>query len=107
MTTPDTLITPYNDAVAGSRTTYHMGNAILMAARDVRRKILELAGEVLKTEPSRLTLFEGRIIEQGVGERITLKALLTQKFGPTGMEILGEAHFKPGRFTAACSLSRA
>ena len=61
----------------------------------MRRKILELAGEVLKIEPSRLSLSEGKIIEQGVGERLTLKALLAQKFGPTGMEILGEAHFNP------------
>jgi carbon-monoxide dehydrogenase large subunit len=95
VTHPDTLITPYNDAVAGSRSTYHMGNCVLMAAQDVRRKILELAGDVLKIEPSRLTLSEGKIIEQGAGERLTLKALLAQKYGPTGMEILGEAHFNP------------
>jgi len=95
VTNPDTLITPYNDAVAGSRSTYHMGNCVLMAAQDVRRKILELAGEVLQIEPSRLTLSEGKIIEQGGGERLTLKALLSRRFGPTGMEILGEAHFNP------------
>jgi len=94
VTHPDTLITPYNDAVAGSRSTFHMGNCVLMAAQDVRRKILELAGEVLKIEPSRLTLSEGKILDQG-GERLTLKALLSQRFGPTGMEILAEAHFNP------------
>jgi len=95
VTPSDTSVTPHNDAVAGSRTTYHMGNAVLKAGQEVRRKVLDLAGEVLKTEPSRLSLSQGRILEKDGGERLTLKALMAEKFGPMGMEILGEAHFSP------------
>ena len=95
VTHPDTSITPYNDAVGSSRTTFHMGNVVIMAGQQVRKKILNMAGEILKTDPGRLNLFEGKIFEEGVGERMTLKALLTQKFGPGGMDILAEAHFNP------------
>ena len=95
VTNSDTSVTPQNDAVAGSRTTYHMGNAVLMAGQDVRRKILKLAGETLKIDPSRLSLSEGMIMEEGVGERLTLKDLLAKKSGPVGIEILGEAYFNP------------
>jgi CO/xanthine dehydrogenase Mo-binding subunit len=95
VTHPDTLITPYNDAVGSSRTTFHMGNVVLMAGQQVRKKILDMAGELLKTDPARVSLVEGKIFEEGVGERMTLKALLTQKFGPGSMDILGEAHFNP------------
>jgi CO/xanthine dehydrogenase Mo-binding subunit len=99
VTDTDTSITPYNNAVAGSRTTFHMGNAVLMAGQQVCRKILELAGNILKTEPSRLSLLEGKIFEEGVGERITLKALMAKKFGKTGMDILGEAYYSPSGST--------
>ena len=92
VTTPDTSITPYNDAVGSSRTTFHMGNAIFAAGQQVNRKILVLAGKALNTDPQRLSLFEGKILEEGVGERITLKALLTQAFGPA-MDLLGEAFY--------------
>jgi CO/xanthine dehydrogenase Mo-binding subunit len=61
----------------------------------VRRKILDLAGDILKTDPARLSLSEGKIFEEGVGERMGLKELLPRKFGPGGMDILGEAHFNP------------
>jgi CO/xanthine dehydrogenase Mo-binding subunit len=94
VTHPDTSITPFNDAVGSSRTTFHMGNAVLMAGRQVRRKILDLAGQLLKTDPAQLSLVEGKIVEEGVGERITLKALLAQTFGST-MDILGEGHYNP------------
>jgi carbon-monoxide dehydrogenase large subunit len=95
VTNSDTLVTPQNDAVAGSRTTFHMGNAVLMAGEDVRRKILNLAGETLKVDPSRLSLSEGVIMEEGAGERLTLKDLLAKKSAPAGIEILGEAYFNP------------
>jgi CO/xanthine dehydrogenase Mo-binding subunit len=95
VTNSDTLVTPQNDAVAGSRTTYHMGNAVLSAGQDVHRKILRLAGETLKIDPSRLSLSEGIIMQEGAGQRLTLKELLAKKSGPGGVEILGEAYFSP------------
>jgi len=94
MARPDTYIMPYDNAVASSRTTYHMGNTISLACKDVRRKILEAAGDILETDPSRLILEEGRIVEEGVGERITLKSLLAKTLGPGGV-IMGEGHYNP------------
>jgi CO/xanthine dehydrogenase Mo-binding subunit len=94
VTTPDTSITPFNDAVGSSRTTFHMGNAVFIAGQQVRRKILDLAGKTLRTDPHRLSLFEGKIHEEGVGERITLNALLKQAFGQA-MDLLGEASYNP------------
>ncbi len=94
VTAPDTSITPYNDAVGSSRTTFHMGNVVLRAAQQVRKKIMDLAGDFLKTDPGRLNLVNGVILEEGVGERIPLKDLLSRKFGPGGiMNILAESQF--------------
>ena len=43
---PDTDVTPYDMATLGSRSTYHMGNAVRRAAEDARDKLLALAREV-------------------------------------------------------------
>jgi CO/xanthine dehydrogenase Mo-binding subunit len=43
---PDTDVTPYDMATLGSRSTYHMGNAVKRAAEDARDKLLALAAEV-------------------------------------------------------------
>ncbi|MEW6334923.1 MAG: molybdopterin cofactor-binding domain-containing protein, partial [Thermodesulfobacteriota bacterium] len=50
----DTHSAPYDMAVASSRTTYHMGNAVRQASEEVRRKILESAGRVLERDPESL-----------------------------------------------------
>jgi len=92
---PDTATTPFDTGVTSSRTTYHMGNAVRLAGQEVRKKILELAGEILKTQPSRLSLARAKILEEGVGERLTLKELLLKKFGGRGGTLLAEGRFSP------------
>lgn len=42
---PDTDITPYDMATLGSRSTFHMGNAVRLAAEDARGKLRALAKE--------------------------------------------------------------
>jgi CO/xanthine dehydrogenase Mo-binding subunit len=43
---PDTDVTPYDMATLGSRSTYHMGNAVRRAAEDAREKLAAMAQEV-------------------------------------------------------------
>lgn len=43
---PDTDVTPYDMATLGSRSAYHMGNAVRRAAEDARKKLRALAREV-------------------------------------------------------------
>lgn len=43
---PDTDVTPYDMATLGSRSTYHMGNAVRRAAEDARDKLFALAREL-------------------------------------------------------------
>lgn len=92
---PDTAITPYDHGVSSSRTTFHMGNCVQQAGRDVRNRLLDFAAGVLATDPDRLTLSEGNIIEAGVGQRMTLKELLAKKFNGKSGAIFGEGHFTP------------
>ncbi len=43
---PDTDVTPYDMATLGSRSTYHMGNAVKQAAEDARDKLAAMAEEL-------------------------------------------------------------
>ncbi len=43
---PDTDVTPYDMATLGSRSTFHMGHAVRLAAEDARDKLMKLAQEV-------------------------------------------------------------
>jgi CO/xanthine dehydrogenase Mo-binding subunit len=43
---PDTDVTPYDMATLGSRSTFHMGHAVRLAAEDARKKLRELADEL-------------------------------------------------------------
>jgi CO/xanthine dehydrogenase Mo-binding subunit len=52
---PDTDVTPYDMATLGSRSMFHMGNAVKLAAEDARDKLLALARELglpAETTPS-------------------------------------------------------
>lgn len=53
---PDTDVTPYDMATLGSRSTFHMGNAVRRAAEEAREKLIALAQEVgvsVETTPVR------------------------------------------------------
>lgn len=77
---PDTDVTPYDMATLGSRSTFHMGHAVRLAAEDARSKLAELANEL------------------GVPPVPALRAgeLLRRKYGMQAGNIVGIGSFIPG-----------
>jgi CO/xanthine dehydrogenase Mo-binding subunit len=55
---PDTDVTPYDMATLGSRSLYHMGNAVKLAAEDARDKLAALARELGLPEGSNVPVAE-------------------------------------------------
>jgi CO/xanthine dehydrogenase Mo-binding subunit len=55
---PDTDVTPYDMATLGSRSMFHMGNAVRLAAEDARDKIAALARELGVPEGSNIPVAE-------------------------------------------------
>jgi xanthine dehydrogenase molybdenum-binding subunit len=71
MTPPDTDINPFEFGLVGSRGTYTVGSAVIKAAEDARRILLELAAPVLDVEPDALDTEDGWIFVVGEpGRRI-------------------------------------
>ena len=77
---PDTDVTPYDMGTLGSRSTFHMGTAVRLAAEDANRKIEELARELGMPE----------------GRNVPLSELLRQRYGMQAGNIIGTASFIPG-----------
>jgi CO/xanthine dehydrogenase Mo-binding subunit len=55
---PDTDVTPYDMATLGSRSLFHMGNAVRLAAEDAKAKIAALATELGLPEGSNIPVTE-------------------------------------------------
>ncbi|HEX2227395.1 MAG TPA: xanthine dehydrogenase family protein molybdopterin-binding subunit [Candidatus Binatia bacterium] len=93
---PDTDITPYDTITAGSRSTYHMGNAVRMAAAKVKAVLCEAVGKKLEVDPDDLVAQNGRIEVRGSEERgMSIGEAFLVKFGSAGTTITGEAICQP------------
>jgi CO/xanthine dehydrogenase Mo-binding subunit len=65
MVPADTLVTPYEFGPVGSRGTYAIGSAVINAAEDARKKLLELAAPKLGADPKDLDTADGVIFVKG------------------------------------------
>jgi xanthine dehydrogenase molybdenum-binding subunit len=91
MSAPDTEVNPFEFGLMGSRGTYAVGSAVIAAAEDARRKLLELAATKLGTTPNHLDTEDGMIYiigrpEQRVPWRRVMGLYRT---------ITGEGRFEP------------
>ena len=82
---PDTDVTPYDTISAGSRSTYHMGNAVRMAAAKVKAELFEAVAGKLEIDPADLESADGRVFVRGAEERgMTVTEAFLAKFGSLG-----------------------
>ena len=82
--TGDTGVAPYGPIAAGSQSTYSIGGAVLEAALEARRQLLEIATEELEAGPEDLEIVDGRVTVRGVPDRfveITRLVTLSTEFG--------------------------
>jgi len=92
---PDTDVTPYDTITAGSRSTYHMGNAVRLAAGEVRRQLLAAAADRLEAHPGDLDLVGGAVVVRGVPDRrLAIPEVFLARFGSRGTTMVGEAVFQ-------------
>jgi CO/xanthine dehydrogenase Mo-binding subunit len=90
MTPADSLVTPFEFGPVGSRGTYAIGSAVINAAEDARRKILEFAAPKLDAAPEDLDTADGVVFVKGHPEK-------SMKWRAMGNDrtILGYGRFEP------------
>jgi CO/xanthine dehydrogenase Mo-binding subunit len=76
---PDTDVTPYDMATLGSRSTFHSGNAVRLAAEDARGKLAALAAEV-GLPP---------------GSNVPISELFKKKYGMQAGNVIGVGSYIP------------
>ena len=93
---PDTDVTPYDTITAGSRSTYHMGNAVRMAAAKIKTQLCEVVASKLEVAPDDLIARNGRIVVRGFEERgMSVGEIFLAKFGSLGTTLAAEAVCQP------------
>lgn len=68
----DTDFTPFDVGAYASSTTYVSGTAVLRAADEVRRQVLEVAAAMLEAPSDTLTLANGEVHSPTTGKAVTL-----------------------------------
>src|SRR5262245_44816249 len=91
---PDTDLTPYDMATLGSRSTYHMGNAIRLAAADARTQLLRIAGTAFGSEIIELDCRDGAIVSRA-GARMTFREAMLARFAMQAGTVVGVGAFTP------------
>jgi CO/xanthine dehydrogenase Mo-binding subunit len=86
---PDTDVVPFDLATSSSRTTHSMGNAITVAAHEIRRQLLETAGDLLEISPADLELESGSVVVPDTRERIAFADVL-RRSGIDSIDGLGD-----------------
>ena len=93
----DTAVKPWDVGVHASRTTFIAGNAALLAARELRRKLLVVAATVLEEREEDLELAGGRVSVKGRPERGMEydRVVRAGHFREGGRTLVAEAFYDP------------
>ncbi|MDP2644493.1 MAG: xanthine dehydrogenase family protein molybdopterin-binding subunit [Desulfobacterales bacterium] len=93
--TPDTDVTPFDTSTTSSRSTFHMGNAVKLAAAEAREQIIRMAAETMEANPDDLRIKGGKVFVKGVPEdAVPIAEILRKHYGPSGT-VLGKGFYFP------------
>ena len=100
MTPADSLVTPFEFGPVGSRGTYAIGSAVINAAEDARRKLLEFASAKLNTDPDDLDTEDGVVfVKENPEKRMKWRAMGNDR------TILGYGRFEPDFTMCNCMMT--
>jgi len=93
----DTAVKPWDVGVHASRTTFIAGNAALLAARELKEKLLALAASVMDERQEHLELGDGRVRIKGHPERSMEydRVVRAGHFRAGGRTLVTEAFYDP------------
>jgi CO/xanthine dehydrogenase Mo-binding subunit len=93
----DTAVKPWDVGAHASRTTFIGGNAALLAARDLKGKLLALAATVMDERTEDLELAEGRVRVKGRHDRSMEyeRVVRAAHFREGGRTLVAEAFYDP------------
>ncbi|MBI3763122.1 MAG: molybdopterin-dependent oxidoreductase [Chloroflexi bacterium] len=97
----DTKYSPYEWQTVASRLTWSMGNAVVGAARDARKQIVDMVAEAWREDPNDLDIVDGNVVSYKTEESKSLKDIAIYGLpkpndeGWRGGPVLGRGSFMP------------
>jgi CO/xanthine dehydrogenase Mo-binding subunit len=89
----DTDVTPYDTITAGSRSTYHTGNAVRLAAERMRDRLIFLGAERVGVSVTDCKLTVEGVVSSSAQRAVSLPELIGGHFGARGTTLTTEANF--------------
>lgn len=94
--TADTELTPMDLGSFASRATFMAGNAVLAAARDAQKQVLEFVAEKLEANVDDMEMENERIVVKGTEIGMSLSDATTAALvSPKGISFLGRGYYNP------------
>jgi CO/xanthine dehydrogenase Mo-binding subunit len=90
----DTRVTPYDMGTLGSRSLYHMGNALIKAATEVKDQLVDIAAELFEVPVAELSVSDGAVLCSD-GRRATYRELMLKRFNMQAGNLVGRGDFTP------------
>ena len=91
----DTLRTPESGSCSATRSTFYTGNAVRLAAGELKERLLEVAGKLLCVHAHELALDGGEVVGRFDAEKRCSLEELVAEGRRRGFELEGRAIFKP------------
>ncbi|MCC7007417.1 MAG: xanthine dehydrogenase family protein [Acidobacteria bacterium] len=92
----DTAVVPYDSSTSASRSTVFMGNAILKACAEIRRRLRTLAAEAFALDEERIQVEPGRV--RLPDRELSYVDVLKARFGPPRGELIGVGEERGGGY---------
>lgn len=95
--TDDTAVTPMDQGTFSSGVTLRMGNAAIIAAKEVKKQLLEVVAPNLETSPDELEFRRGKIFVRGYPDKgISFsQAVKIYRYAEKSMPIIGKGNYVP------------
>ncbi|HEX7229826.1 MAG TPA: xanthine dehydrogenase family protein molybdopterin-binding subunit [Candidatus Binatia bacterium] len=88
----DTDVVPYDLTTSSSRSTFHMGKAVQLAARDVLRQLAAIAAAEYGVPQEKITFADGKV--RLPETQVDYAELMFKRFGMRGGTLVGEGQVK-------------
>ncbi|MHC4457326.1 MAG: xanthine dehydrogenase family protein molybdopterin-binding subunit [Planctomycetota bacterium] len=88
---PDTDYSPYDQSTTGSRSTFTMGNAVLLACEDIKKQLMSIASQCYGLPEDELSIEAGNIKPSGSDEcGLPFEELIQRNFKPRKASLIGK-----------------
>ncbi len=88
----DTDVVPYDLTTSSSRSTFHMGKAVQLAAQDVMRQLKQIAAKEYSVPEDKISLADGKIrLPESV---LDYSEVMFKRFGMQGGTLVGDGQLK-------------